>query len=127
MADAPRNALIAVVDDDHRILQSLENLLESAGYSVRLFFSAAALLETPGLGEIDCVVSDINMPLVDGLELSRLLQEAKPGLPIILITGHPEMLDRSPPHRYRVFTKPFNPEELLAAVSDDILGNSTKS
>jgi FixJ family two-component response regulator len=127
MADAPRNALIAVVDDDHRILQSLENLLESAGYSVRLFFSAAALLETPGLGEIDCVVSDINMPLVDGLELSRLLQKAKPGLPIILITGHPEMLDRSPHHRYRVFTKPFNPDELLAAVSDDILGNSTKS
>jgi FixJ family two-component response regulator len=126
MADAPRNALIAVVDDDHRILQSLENLLESAGYTVRLFFSAAALLETPGLGEFDCVLSDINMPLVDGLELSRLLQAAKPGLPIIFISGHPEMLDRSPLTRHRLFTKPFNPDELLVAVSD-ILCNSTGS
>ena len=126
MADAPRNALIAVVDDDHRILQSLENLLESAGYTVRLFFSAAALLETPSLAEFDCVLSDINMPLVDGLELSRLLQAAKPGLPIIFITGHTEMLDRSPPIRHRLFTKPFNPDELLVAVSD-ILCNSTRS
>jgi FixJ family two-component response regulator len=125
MADAPRNALIAVVDDDHRILQSLENLLESAGYSVRLFFSAAALLEIPGLGEIDCVISDINMPLVDGLELSRLLQAAKPGLPIILITGHPEMLDQAAPIRHRMFTKPFDPDELLAALSD-ILRNPTR-
>ena len=112
-------ALIAVVDDDQRILQSLENLLESAGYAVRLFASAAALLEAPGLGQIACVLSDINMPLIDGLELSRLLQAARPGLPIILITGHPEMLDRSsPPIRYRLFTKPFNPDELLAAINE---------
>jgi FixJ family two-component response regulator len=111
--------LIAVVDDDQRILQSLEILLESDGYAVRLFSSAAALLETPCLGQIACVISDINMPLVDGLELSRLLQIARPGLPIILITGHPEMLDRAqPPSRYRVLTKPFNPNELLAAIND---------
>ena len=115
----PQNALVAVVDDDPRILQSLENLLESAGYTVRLFASAAALLESPGLGEIDCVISDINMPRTDGLELSRLLQSARPALPTILITGHPDMLGRSPPQSpRRLFTKPFDPDALLAAVSD---------
>jgi CheY-like chemotaxis protein len=62
------------------------------------------------------------MPEIDGLELSRLLQAASPGLPMILITGHPEMLNGSPSARgadhYRLFTKPYNPDELLAAISE---------
>jgi FixJ family two-component response regulator len=122
MAHDSTDALIAVVDDDPRILESLENLLESAGYAVSLFTSAMALLEAGGLGEIDCVISDINMPEIDGLELSRSLQAARPGLPIILITGHPEMLNGSPSvggtHRYRLFTKPYDPDQLLAAISE---------
>jgi DNA-binding response OmpR family regulator len=124
MTDAPPGARIAVVDDDPRILESLEALLESAGYTVGLFGSATALLEAAELGQIDCVISDINMPVIDGLELSRLLSAARPGLPIILITGHPEMLNRS--HTFqlmshlRLFTKPYNPEELLGTI-DHIL------
>jgi FixJ family two-component response regulator len=119
MADGPANPLIAVVDDDHRILQSLENLLESAGYAVQLFASANTLLEAPGLGEFDCVISDINMPSVDGIELSHLLHTRRPSLPIILITGHPEMLDRpSPANRYPLFIKPFDPDLLLTAIHD---------
>ena len=68
------NPTIAVVDDDQRILESLGNLLESADYAVRLFSSATALLESGCIAEIDCLVSDIGLPVVDGLDLMRLVQ-----------------------------------------------------
>jgi CheY-like chemotaxis protein len=58
----------------------------------------------------------------DGLELSRLLQAARPGLPIILITGYPELLKGSQSaggtEHHRLFTKPYDPDELLAAISE---------
>jgi|SRR5271157_6063660 len=121
MTDHPPGYIIAVVDDDQRILQSLESLLESADYAVRSFASAAALLESDCLAEIDCVISDIDMPVMDGFELSRVAHAARPELPVILITGQPEMLNRLPPigpGHHRLFKKPFDGQELLAAVSD---------
>jgi FixJ family two-component response regulator len=118
--DDPSDVVIAVVDDDPRILQSLQNLLESIGYTVRVFDSATALLERTGLEEIDCVISDVNMPVIDGLELSRRLHRTMPALPIILITGHPEMLTRSlvETSHYRLFTKPYDPDALVIAIGD---------
>ena len=121
MTDRLSGYTIAVVDDDQRILESLQNLLESADYAVRSFASAAALLESDCLAEIDCLISDIDMPVVDGFELLRAVRAARPELPIILITGYPEMLNRLPsigPGHYRLFTKPFDGHELLTAVSD---------
>ena len=115
---------IAVVDDDQRILESLRNLLESADHSVRPFASAAAVLESGCLAEIDCLISDIDMPVMDGFELLRAAHAARPELPIILITGHPEMLNRLPhmdASRYRLFKKPFNGSELLTAISEALL------
>jgi FixJ family two-component response regulator len=125
MTDNPPGLIIAVVDDDQRMLQSLESLLESAGHTVRLFASAGALLESGSVAEIDCLISDVNMPVKGGLELLRIVRAARPELPVILVTGHPEMLGRSPPtgqDRYQLFMKPFKPEELLAAVSDIMKG-----
>src|SRR5438093_7553744 len=121
MTDHPPGFTIAVVDDDRRILESLKNLLESADYAVRSFASAAALLESGCLAEIDCLISDIDMPAMDGFELMRVVHRDRPELPVILITGHPEMLDRWPrvgSSQYRSFKKPFNGQELLTAVSD---------
>jgi len=111
--------VIAVVDDDPRVLESLANLLESAGHSVRLFPSAAALLKHCAFGEMDCLISDISMPVMDGLELQRLARVARPELPVILITGH-ELTDRAMAAgrgSQGFFRKPFNGQELLAAVS----------
>src|ERR1700681_425105 len=121
MTDQSPGFTIAVVDDEPRILESLKNLLESADYAVRSFASAAALLESDCLAEIDCLISDIDMPVMDGFELLRAVRAARPELPIILITGYPEMLNRLPPigpGHYRLFKKPFNGQELLTAVSD---------
>lgn len=121
MTDHPPGFTIAVVDDDRRILESLTNLLESADYGVRSFASAAALVESDCLAEIDCIISDIDMPMMDGLELLRVVRAGRPELPVLIITGHPEMLNRLPaigPGHYRSFTKPFDGQELLTAVSD---------
>jgi FixJ family two-component response regulator len=113
--------LIAVIDDDRSILRSLEYLLESADYEVIAFTSAAALLEGGYLPRIDCLISDIDMPGMDGFELLRLVTATCPGLPVILITGYPDRLQRSKAPRDsnpRFFTKPFHGPELLAAVGD---------
>ena len=121
MTDLPAGFVVAVVDDDQRILESLENLLESAGHTARLFASAPALLESGCLAEIDCLISDIDLPKIDGFELLRLVRAARPELTVILITGHPEMVNRSPPigsGRCRLFKKPFDVQELLTAVGD---------
>ena len=120
MIDPPRFT-IAVVDDDRGILDSLGSLLESADFEVRLFASSIALLESGCLAEIDLLISDIGMPVMDGYELVRHVQAARPGLPIVLVTGHPEMLNRTPPldpSRYRLFEKPFDGRELLSAIED---------
>ena len=121
MPDHPRRSIVAAVDDDHRILESLEMLLESADYEVRLFSSAQALLESAGLLEIDILISDVGMPVMDGFELVRVIQAARPGLPVILVTGRPDLLNRAPldwPRHCRLFKKPFNGQELLTAVGD---------
>jgi FixJ family two-component response regulator len=121
MTDSRPGPIIGVVDDDQRILESLENLLESADYGVRLFSSARSLLESAYLPKIACLISDIDMPAMDGVKLLRVVRAARPELPIILITGHLEMLNQLPPidpGHYQLFKKPFDGQELLAAVSD---------
>jgi FixJ family two-component response regulator len=117
------SAVVAAVDDDHSVLRSLEYLLESADYAVRTFASAEALIDSGCLAEIDCLISDIDMPGTDGFELLRQVEAVRPELPTILITAYPQTLRRLPSLggcRPRVFTKPFQGTELLAAVNDAI-------
>lgn len=123
MSDHRRRSVIAVVDDDRGILESLATLLDSADYDVRLFSSAAVLLESGVLPEIDCLISDVAMPVMDGFELARAVQAARPELSVILVTGRPDLLHRSPldwPGHYRVFEKPFNGQALLTAVAETL-------
>ena len=123
MSDQLSGFVVAVVDDDRGILRSLEYLLESADYAAHLFTSGVELLDSGYLADIDCLISDIDMPGIDGFELLRLVHAARPRLPIILITGYPDTLKRLPPlggSTPRFFTKPFQGPELLAAVSDGL-------
>ncbi len=114
--------LVAIVDDDRRLLESLEDLLESAGHAVRLFPSAQTLLNSNAVPEIDCLITDIGMPGMDGFELQRLMSERRPGLPVILITGRHEIAELPQAKRNRFFRKPFDGRALLAAIGDALTG-----
>jgi FixJ family two-component response regulator len=114
-----RRSVIAVVDDDQRILESLKNLLESAGFSVRLYISAQLFLNDSTLAEIDCLITDVGMPDIDGFELQRRAEEARPDLPVILVTGSHAVAaqQRAIGHgKVNFFRKPFCGQELLSAV-----------
>ena len=113
-------SVLAVIDDDERVLESLENLLESAGHTVRLFTSAQAFLEDEAFAKVDCVISDIGMPAIDGFELERLARAARPELPVILITGRWELI-KGPQATHRIGTgisfETGQRQELLRAIS----------
>ena len=115
------SSTIAVVDDDPRLLESLRELLESAGYTVRSFKSPQLLLrDKTALAELDCLVADIGMPVIDGFELEKLVKQARPELPVILITGRHEIADqqRAIAQGNRFFRKPFDGQVLLAAIGE---------
>ena len=121
-----RGFIVAVVDDDHNVLESLEDLLASAGYDARLFSSAKALLDSDSLQVIDCLVSDIDMPVMDGIELVRVARAHRPALPVVLITGHAHELDRAPgaANCYRLLKTPSMGNELLNTLSEALSGSA---
>ena len=121
----PVKPVVAVVDDDYRVLESLEDLLESAGYSVRLYDRASQLLDA-SIDEVDCVISDIVMPDDDGFALQQVIRNSRPNLPVILITGRHELADVEHAAKRggrRLFEKPFDKSELLAAVASELRGS----
>ncbi len=125
----PKNtkSVVAVVDDDPRVLESLEELLESAGHAARTFSSARTLLASKALSEIDCLITDIGMPGMDGFELERVMSERRPDLPVILITGRHEITELPQAKNNRFFRKPFDGQALLAAIGDALNGKETPS
>jgi len=124
----PTRFVVAVVDDDHRTLESLADLLEAEGYDVRLYSSATTVWTRGGLSEIDCLISDIGMPDMNGFELRRLALSKRPELPVILITGRPELRAQysSIIERDRYFEKPFDGQRLLAAIRTALEGARPK-
>src|SRR5258708_8055204 len=92
----PTRFVVAVVDDDARALESLADLLEAAGYDVRSYSSAPVLCECGGLHDLDCLISDIGLSGMDGIELRRVAQLQRPDLPIILLPAPPDLQPHSP-------------------------------
>lgn len=111
--------LVAVVDDDPRVLESIENLLQSAGFFVQTYASALLLLQSPDLPAVACLVSDVAMPGMDGFALQQRIAALRPGLPVIFITGHELGADALVQARrgHGLLRKPFAGAELLAAVA----------
>lgn len=120
--------MVAVIDDDYRVLESLEDLLESAGYGVRLFASARQFLDT-ALAEVDCVISDVGMPDPSGFALQQIIRNSRPSLPVILITGRHEFAaaeHEAARGERLLFEKPFNTQALLAAIGSELQASSGK-
>ena len=110
---------IFVVDDDEAVRDSLKILLSTAGYSAELYASARAFLERNGDVRKGCLLADIRMPDMDGLELQEELLRRQTGLPVIIMTGHgdvPLAVRAMKAGAVDFLEKPFNRAQLLASI-----------
>src|ERR671928_475966 len=115
----PPNAKVYVVDDDPAMRDSLDFLLGSAGFNVRLFDSAQAFLDEVAGLEAGCVVTDVRMPGIDGMELLRRLNSGPRKLPIIVMTGHgdvPLAVEAMKLGAMDFLEKPFDDDRLVAMI-----------
>ena len=90
----PKRSLVSVVEDDQFFRESMRRLMRSLGYRVEAFASAADFLASPRLGETACLIADVNMPLMTGVELYRHLIDSGHAIPTILVTAYPNDVDR---------------------------------
>ena len=91
----PKVLLIAVVEDDWFFRDSMRSLMKSLGYTVEAFPSAADFLASPNLIETACLITDVHMPAMSGVELYRHLIAAGFAIPTILVTAYPNDADRA--------------------------------
>jgi two-component system response regulator FixJ len=121
---------VVVVDDDAKMRESLESLLQSAEFSVAVFGSAEDTLQSPSLAKANCLVTDVRMPGMHGLDLQRRVKRDFPHLPVILITGNYDeqvetraMADGAVGMLY----KPFDPTALVDCIRSAIARNESDS
>lgn len=118
--------IVHVIDDDVAVRQSMAFLLSTAGYAVRVHESAIAFLQALPDSEDGCVVTDIRMPGMDGLELQGHLKSMKGGLPVIVITGHGDIalaVQAMKAGAIDFIEKPFDDDVLLAAIRSALARN----
>jgi FixJ family two-component response regulator len=110
-----KDALIAIVDDEASVCEALESLLRSIGFRTASFTSARSFLDSSELPNVSCVVLDVSMPNMDGLELQRHLAGTNP-IPIIFVTAHRDEKTRDRALRAGAISflnKPFSDEALI--------------
>jgi FixJ family two-component response regulator len=90
-----KKQLVSVVEDDQYFRESMRRLMRSLGYNVEAFSSAADFLASPRLIETTCLIADVHMPAMTGVELHRHLIEAGYTIPTILVTAYPDDVDRA--------------------------------
>ena len=90
-----KKLLVSVVEDDRFFRDSMGRLMRSMGYTVEAFPSAAEFLASPRLAETACLIADVHMPAMTGIELYRHLVDAGHTIPTILVTAYPNDVDRA--------------------------------
>lgn len=111
--------LVSVVDDDESIRDSTRILLRSAGYEVSTFESGELFLESDTLPETGCLILDIRMSGMSGLEVQRRVNLSEPGIPVIFVTAHDDKTTRKLAFEAgasELFQKPFSANDFLAAI-----------
>ena len=114
-----RNPLISIVDDDDALRGSLENLIRSVGWRAQGFSSAESFLRSNQADQTGCLILDVRMPGMSGLELQRQMAINNSHLPIILITAHADHDQKAQALEAGAVAflyKPFYQEELLNAI-----------
>ena len=123
-------AVIFVIDDDPRVRIAVARLLRSAHFTVETFDSAEAFLRSPHRDAPACLVLDVDLPGLSGLELQRTLTEAKMSIPIIFITGQSNLsmaADALQAGAVAFLTKPFDDQDLFDALGEAIAREGRES
>ena len=113
------DAVVHLIDDDDGVRQSLAFLLTSAGIAVRVYESAVAFLDAVATLQPGCIVTDVRMPGIDGLELQQRLKKLAANLPVIVMTGHADValaVEAMKVGAIDFIEKPFDDERLLSAI-----------
>ena len=114
-----KKPLIAIVDDDQSMREATTGLMRSLGFDAEAFSSADDFLAFPRLRDTDCLVTDIHMPSMSGLELHRRLIDQGVSMPTVLITAYPTETLRArglSPDIVGYLEKPFGEQELLNCI-----------
>ncbi len=120
----PTATLIAVVDDDESLRDALDGLLRATGYRARTFASGSDFLASDGPDQAGCLISDIQMPGMCGVELLTQLHARGFDIPVIFISAHPGQRSRITPGMAGVVTclpKPFETQQLLDSIESALL------
>jgi FixJ family two-component response regulator len=126
----PASPLIFLVEDDDSVREAMTGLLRSTGYQVLAFGSAEAFLSARGLTQGACLVSDIQLPGLSGIDLKRRLDAEGARLPVVLVTARTEPALHARAHAAGaicVLTKPFTADALLACVAKGVAGEDSTS
>jgi FixJ family two-component response regulator len=110
---------VSVIDDDALVLKSLDRLLRSVGFAVKTFSSPREFLEQRGISSPGCILVDLSMPGLSGLELQRALVDADDPRPVIFLSGHgdiPSTVEAMKAGAVDFLTKPCDESKLIAAV-----------
>ena len=111
--------IVHLIDDDEDVRKALAFLLSSVGHAVRVYESADAFLARLGELRAGCIVSDVRMPDMDGLQLQRILREKSVNLPVIIMTGHADVglaVQVMKEGAVDFLEKPFSDDVLLRAI-----------
>lgn len=121
--------VITIIDDDESVRIATESLIRSLGFAARTFASAEDFLRSPSLGRTDCVITDVQMPGMSGMELQSALRERGDRTPLIFITAFPEERIRRQVQAAGAFgflAKPFDGNAMIACL-DRALGEGAPS
>ena len=111
--------VVLIIDDDSEVLQALAFLFSAAGFAVQIHDSAAAFLDRMGGDEAGCIVTDIRLPGMDGLELQRRLRAERNATPVVIMTGHADValaVEAMKAGAIDFIEKPFDNEVLIKAI-----------
>jgi len=125
---APKSPIVFVVDDDVSVRESLELLIKFAGWQPEIFSSAEEFLARPRSLTPSCLVLDVSLPDLNGLELQKLIAGERSDMPIIFITGHgdvPMTVQAMKAGAIEFLMKPFDDEVLLSAIRNAIKRSAT--
>jgi len=117
---------VFIVDDDNSVRRSLSRLLKAAGFSIKTFDSAQNFLDSYQEEEVACLVLDVRMPKMNGLELQKVLVESGSKIPIIFITAHEDSESRERAMNAGAIAflrKPFEEQLLLEAICNVFEGD----